>query len=168
MWVKAVIFTLAFSAISCGEHEGFRSYYGEAQGTTFSIKYDYPMNELEDEFDSILNSMDAHFSTYEEGSMISQVNDSEEPVRVDEIFIDLWEKCWNININTNGFFDPTLEPVLALYNFDIESELTIDSARVKETLKQTGMHLINIRNNELIKKNKEVKLNFNAVAGWYP
>jgi thiamine biosynthesis lipoprotein len=166
-WVKKALIALVIVAISCGEHEGFRAYQGEAQGTTFSIKYDYPNHDFEDEFDSILNSMDLHFSTYLEGSMISQINGSDKPVMVDELFIDLWEKCWDINITTNGYFDPTLEPVLAIYNFDNNQELYVDSTVVEEALKLTGMHLVRIQNNELTKKNKDVKLNFNAVAQGY-
>ncbi|HAW51359.1 MAG TPA: hypothetical protein DCX54_03370 [Flavobacteriales bacterium] len=167
MWVRIYIGSLLFLLVSCGEHEGFRSYSGEAQGTTFSIVYDYQPGDLEDEIDSLLASMDFHFSTYAEGSMINLVNTADRPVKVDDLFVDLWEKCWDVNITTNGYFDPTLGPVLALYDFDDYNDLSVDSAEVEEALKQTGMHLIRIQNHELTKKNVNVTLNFNAVAQGY-
>ena len=166
-WVKTALYAVVILGMSCGEHEGFRSYHGDAQGTTFSIKYDYKTHDLEDEVDSILESMDDHFSTYKENSMISLVNQSSAPVEVDDIFTDLWEKCWDLNITSNGYFDPTLGPVLNLYNFDSEKEVSIDSSKIEEALRQTGMHLINIQNNKLNKRNKDVKLNLNAVAQGY-
>jgi len=167
MWVKTIFSFFLVLFIACAKHEGFRTYYGEIQGTTFSIKYDYSERDMEDEIDSILASMDAHFSTYIGNSMISHVNQSSVPIEVDDVFTDLWEKCWDLNIATNGFFDPTLEPILTLYDFDKGIDLLIDSSKIENALNQTGMHLIRLEDNILSKKSKEVRLNFNAVAQGY-
>ena len=152
--------------LACRSGSVYETYSGEAQGTTFTIKFKNDGDlDLEDDIDSILVSMDMLFSTYVEESMISEFNKSTIGIEVNEEFIGLWEKCWELNIETDGHFDPTLSPVFEAYSQMEKSGL--DSSLIDEALEHTGMHLVSLQENNLIKKDRELKLNFNAIAQGY-
>jgi thiamine biosynthesis lipoprotein len=158
-----VFLILSFVLWSCGDKSSYEQYHGEAQGTTFSISYDFS-EDMEDEVDSVFNSMDALFSTYVQNSEVKKFNEAENRVKLDPDFFDLWEKCWELNIETDGLFDPTLGPLLSLYK---KSPENLDSNDVERALELTGLPLIR-RNDLLLSKDKaEVSLNFDAVAQGY-
>lgn len=161
-----LIFTLFVLMSSCQQKGEYIEYHGEAQGTTFSIKYkDKAQRDFEEEIDSILNRMDLLFSTYVETSQISEFNKSALGVEIDPLFSDLWEKCWELNIESDGYFDPTLKPVFEAYgNMDKD---VLDSGMIQKALTQTGMVLIRQEDNMLIKKDKAVRIDLNAVAQGY-
>ena len=160
------IFLPVLFIASCTDTGLVKEYNGEAQGTTFSIKY-YGEGNVEDGIDSILKLADDHFSTYLEHSMVSRLNASNDGISVDSLFTDLWEKCWDVNILSNGAFDPTLGPVLDLYKFGEHKDISVDSSEVSRALAETGMHLLGIRNGLASKKIPALKLDFNAIAQGY-
>jgi thiamine biosynthesis lipoprotein len=141
-------------------------YQGEAQGTTFVVKYySKTAEDFEEAIDSMLLEMDFLFSTYKEDSWISQFNNSKKGLPINRDFMDLWEKCWELNIETDGYFDPTLSKVFKTYAAMNSSVL--DSAEVIQALSHTGMHLIVLRHDSLVKKDALVEINLNAVAQGY-
>jgi len=167
MKYKILFIAVLFLLYSCEEPGSYRVYQGEAQGTTFSIKYKDLNDEYEHEFDSILSLIDMEFSTYEEDSRISNFNRSFSGVQSSVLFKNLWENCWELNIESDGYFDPTLAPVLKLYDFDNSQGITVDSADVYGALSSTGMHLIKVSNDSIVKEKAAVKLDFNGVAQGY-
>ncbi|MEQ9064918.1 MAG: FAD:protein FMN transferase [Vicingaceae bacterium] len=157
---------ILFSMYGCNQSDGMKTYNGEAQGTTFHIIYACEY-DLEPEIDSVLELADVHFSTYRKGSMINRINKTSESAAVDDLFTELWEHCWDLNIRSNGYFDPSLAPVLALYDFDDISAMDLDSEMVKEALAHTGMHLMSVENGVARKKDSRFEMNMNAVAQGY-
>ena len=75
-----------------------------------------------------------------------------------------------INIKTNGFFDITLDPIIELWGFGYESKQTKTAPteqQIKNTLSIVGQRSlldINYENNELIKKNKNLKINLSSIG----
>jgi len=165
MWYNYFIIFL-LTLLACKEQSGYKVYSGEAQGTTFLIKYESFTGEKYDEgIDSIFLSMDQNFSTYLSGSIVNNFNLSENGIVVNPVFIDLWEKCWELNIETDGYFDPTLSRVFEAY--DSMSKDIFDSALIFDALLHTGMPLISLKSDSLIKRDPAVKINFNAIAQGY-
>jgi thiamine biosynthesis lipoprotein len=159
-------FILLLVLLACKPQKGYKVYSGEAQGTTFLIKYESTTGyEFDEEIDSIFQSLDQSFSTYLSGSVISDFNQSENGVLVDRVFADLWEKCWELNIETDGYFDPTLSTVFEAY--ESMSKDILDSNLVYEALQHTGMPLVSLKGDSLIKRDTRVKINLNAVAQGY-
>ena len=162
---KIILFGLSIF-LSCKEKNGYVEYHGEAQGTTFLIKYHTAEEkELQEEIDSIFNRMDALFSGYKEDSYVSRFNSSKEGLPVDYDFLDLWEKCWELSIETDGYFDPTLSPVIKIYR-EMKSQ-SIDSASIEEALSHTGMPLVIHSGDSLKKKDPHLKIDLDAVAQGY-
>ncbi len=161
-----MFFVIAGLVLGCGRQGEYEVISGEAQGTTFSIKFKNKAElDLEEDIDSILVSMDMLFSTYVDKSMISEFNRSTIGIEVNDEFIDLWEKCWELNIESDGYFDPTLSPVFDVYTKMKETGL--DSSLIEEALSHTGMHLVSLQDKNLIKKDRNLRLNLNAVAQGY-
>lgn len=157
-----VIILLFFSCTK----EPYQVYTGEAQGTTFSIKFMSPFQKsYEAEIDSIFTSMDDLFSTYKEGTFINKFNKSERGIPLNPDFKELWEFCWELSIESNGYFDPTLAPVFDFYREFNGKDL--DTALLMQTLSHTGMPLISISNDSLIKRDAEASINLNAIAQGY-
>lgn len=152
--------------IACSPSNGYEVYTGEAQGTTFSIKHRAVNDEnYSDQVDSILNDFDKYFSTYLEHSLISRFNDSEKGIEINKDFVDLWEKCWELYIESDGYFDPTLKPVIEAYSN--MKDISVDTLMIEKALQHTGMPLISLRNDSLIKKDPNVRIDLNAVAQGY-
>jgi len=151
---------------ACKAEKGYKTHSGQAQGTTYLIKYEsITGEEYDEEIDSIFEAIDHNFSTYLSNSIVSDFNNSLKGIVVNENFIDLWEKCWELNIEIDGYFDPTLYSVFEAYK-KMSSEI-LDSHLILTALDHTGMPLIVLKEDSLIKKDADVKLNFNAVAQGY-
>lgn len=151
---------------SCQSADQYLVYYGEAQGTTFSIKYRSSQGEnFKPEIDSILALMDHLFSGYISTSLVSELNSSGKGILMDDRFKDLWEKCWELNIKSDGFFDPTLAPLLEVYKKMDKDQF--DSSLIFRALESTGMQLFSIIGDSLVKKNVSAKLDFDGVAQGY-
>ncbi len=152
--------------LACKPEKGFKTCSGLAQGTTYLIKYESNTGrEYNKEIDSIFYSIDQNFSNYISHSVISDFNRSERGIVVDSVFIDLWEKCWELNIEIDGYFDPTLSSVFEAY--ELMPEDNLDSQLIFTALEFTGMHLISLKEDSLIKKDPAVKINLNAIAQGY-
>lgn len=159
---RICLIIISLAGASCSDYV---YYQGEAQGTSFQVKYMSREGvEFGDEIDSILNLADDHFSTYVSNSLISQFNASPRGTRVDSLFIDLWEKCWELYIESDGYFDPTLYPVSKAY---AEMKDRLDTGLLRQSLSNTGMPLVVLRGDSLLKKKAGVSLDLNAVAQGY-
>lgn len=151
---------------ACMPTDQYLVYYGEAQGTTFSIKYRSSHGEnFEPEIDSILELMDMLFSGYISNSQVSELNNSTKGILMDYRFKDLWEKCWELNIKSDGLFDPTLAPLFETYK-KMNKDL-FDSNLIFRSLENTGMQLFSIKGDSLVKKNAAARVDFDGVAQGY-
>lgn len=151
---------------ACQPADQYLVYNGEAQGTTFSIKYRSSHGEnFEPEIDSILELMDILFSGYISNSQVSELNSSAKGILMDYRFKDLWEKCWELNIKSDGLFDPTLAPLFEAYK-ELNKD-HFDSNLIFRSLDNTGMQLFSIIGDSLVKKKVSAKLDFDGVAQGY-
>ena len=98
--------------------------HGETMGTTYTIRIFGPLNHdhieiLKTNIDSVLNKVNQHFSTYISDSEISKVNASStlSSIEVTPDFFDLMHICSKIHSLSDGFFDPTVSPLVELWGF---------------------------------------------------
>lgn len=165
MWKLASLFALFF-LFSCKENAFEIS--GEAQGTTYYIKYFAEKSLVEKaEIDSILHQFDLSLSTYIPNSIISKIN-RDEPVEVDGFFLENFKISQKVYEDTNGLFDPTIGVLVNAYGFgpskqSIEwKENSLDSL-----LQLVGFDKIRLNNNRIAKKHYGMYFDFNAVAQGY-
>lgn len=117
---------------------------GEAQGTTFTIKYrDSLQRDLSREVDSVLKAIDQSLSLWVEGSTVNAFNAAAETFSTDDAHfrvvharsLDLWR-------NTDGAFDPTVLPVVKAWGLGREGRAALDTMAVDSLLAFVGMDRI--------------------------
>lgn len=149
----------------------YKSIRGNALGTTYSIIVETKSNEglIEDQIDSIFNQVNLSMSTYIDSSIITRVNKSAKPVEVDTNFINVFNKSKEIWLNSNGFFDPTAGSFVNFYGLGPEtSSQQINDYKIDSLKNIVGFGKVTLNNNnEIVKSNKDIFLDFNAIAKGY-
>ena len=102
---------------------------GEAQGTTYTIKYLAEEYEegLKEHFDQLLDDIDMSMSTYVPNSKISRLN-AGDTIELDDLFLEVYNLSYSINKKTDGAFDPTIGPLIKAWGFDFANPQKMDSA----------------------------------------
>ncbi len=141
---------------------------GQAQGTTYHITYfDEQNRNFQPEIETILSNFDKSVSTYLPTSIISRINSNENDVLIDTYFITCFNKAKEVWKNTNGAFDPTVYPIVNAWGFGPGKKQKIEKPIIDSMLKFVGFQLIELKGNEIIKKDPRVALDFNAFAQGY-
>lgn len=141
---------------------------GEAQGTTYTIKYLAEEYEegLKEKFDSVLRAIDMSMSTYIPTSSISHLNHGD-TVTVDDMFTAVFKLSNKINLETEGAFDPTIGPLIKAWGFDYSNPQLMDSSLVDSLLKSCGFKQFTLEGNRIYANTEFARINFNAVAQGY-
>lgn len=171
-YFSLLFFSLLF--FSCGKQQNSWDYYrisGPAQGTTYHITVacDDPQS-LQTEIDSLLAQIDVSLSTYRDDSFISAWNENklQEGQLPDTHFQQMIAQSDSLVRWTNGYFDPTVGPLLEVWGFGKKESAEVSSESIESALKISGWNLVEWENRPLpTKKTDEVQLNFNAIAQGY-
>ncbi len=141
---------------------------GEAQGTTYHIKYlDSTNTNYKVSIDSILRVVDQSVSTYLPTSLISELNTSKDTVVLDPIFKEVYLKSMEVAANTSNAFDVTLAPVINAYGWGFKNKSTITPSLIDSLLALSGKDKFKLIGDTLIKTKKGAMLDFNAIAQGY-
>lgn len=172
--MKYLVFILTMVMVACQPSVNEKVYLieGEAQGSTYHIKYIAERDEnLKPAIDSILQVIDRSMSTYRPDSAISKINQGDTTVVVDEHFRKVFEASQQIWQESEGLFDPTVGVLVNAWGFgkqkiseaDLPTDKKIDSLR-----KYVGFDKVALTEKNLIKKRyTEILFDFNAIAQGY-
>ncbi len=157
--------------VSCQKKEPiFHILQGEAQGSTYSIKY-IANEELvsKKQIDSLLLAFDLSLSTYREDSKISKINAGDSTVVVDDFFMETFKASNQIFKETNGLFDPTIGLLVNAYGFGPSHEREkLNQNQIDSLLNYVGFEKVKLNANRTITKlHKETYFDFNAIAQGY-
>lgn len=167
--LRLIYFPLAlFLLIACNKREKRSQLVhliGNAQGTTYSIKYFDSLNkDYQPQIDSIIEAVDLSMSTYIPNSIISKVNENKR-VKVDTLFKEVFYKSVEIWQESDSIFDPTVGALVNAWGFGPGEKIEMDSLKVDSILEFTGLSKVTIRPNSYVKKEfKQTYLDFNALA----
>ncbi|CAM3671593.1 FAD:protein FMN transferase [Flavobacterium gelidilacus] len=156
---------------SCKKSEPiFQILQGEAQGSTYNIKY--IANEevvSKAQIDSILLAFDMSLSTYRDDSKISKINAGDSTVIVDDFFVETFKASNQIFKETNGLFDPTIGVLVNAYGFGPSHQRKdLNQTQVDSLLNFVGFDKVKLNANKTISKlHKETYFDFNAIAQGY-
>lgn len=147
--------------------ESFHIIQGEAQGSTYSIKY--IANEevvSKTQIDSLLLAFDLSLSTYREDSKISKINQGDTTIVVDDFFVETYKASNQIYNETNGLFDPTIGVLVNAYGFGPSHQRKdLNQTQIDSLLNFVGFDKVKLNANKTIsKKHKETYFDFNAIA----
>ncbi|WP_235942508.1 FAD:protein FMN transferase [Salinimicrobium oceani] len=146
-----------------------RASYGEALGTTYSIKYySEEIIPLDKALDSIFERVNQSMSTYRENSDISRLNRGDSLVEVDTLFQEVFRISQQVWEESNGYFDPTVGDLVNQYGFGPEvAPKKIDSVTIDSLMKFVGFQKLKLKGDKVIKEHPQVYLDFNAIAKGY-
>jgi len=140
---------------------------GEAQGTTYHIRYFDPQNRnFKHSIDSILAEFDKCLSLYRPDSELSAFNSTSRHTFKSQWFYEVLNKSKEIHEATGGAFDPTIMPLSEAYGFGNKKNTDPENVNVDSLLQLVGFKQIEFNHTE-VKSRPGVKLDFNGIAQGY-
>lgn len=161
-----LMISLVFLA-SCGNQTKKIRLQGEAQGSYYAITYfDEHGRNFQPQIDSIFHVVDISVNLWVDNSIISKVNRNED-VTLDSIFIDNFRIAKEAADLSNGYFDPTISPIVAAWGFSYKNGDSITPQLIDSLKQLVDYRKIRIENGKVIKENPAITLDFNAIAQGY-
>lgn len=159
--------------VSMGKNPPMREFKisGQAQGTTYAASY-FATDSLitKSQIDSILNVIGLSMSLYRSNSTINQFNKMQNGnIKVDEHMAAVLNKSFQINKETGGLFDITVQPLMRLWGFySKENRVLPDTTKINGLLNDViGMDKIKFHQSWLSKKNSQIEIDLNGIAQGY-
>ena len=169
--VKIISF-LSLLLISCNvDSSNYKRIQGDAFGTTYQVIVQSESNssKIKQSIDSIFEVVNNSMSTYRSNSIISKVNQSQNPVKVDSHFIEVFKKSKDIWKLSNGYFDPTAGSIVNLYGMGPNNKLqSINKYKFDSVMQYVGLDKVYLnQQNFIVKTDENVYIDFNAIAKGY-
>lgn len=168
--VSILLFVLVLISCHDSDKEQVFLIQGEAQGSTYAIKYIHTSEVIKKTaIDSLLLAFDFSLSTYRPDSKISKINAGDSTVVVDDFFVETFKASQNIYQVTNGFFDPTIGVLVNAYGFGPTKEkIDLNPSKIDSLLRFVGFNKVKLNHNKTVsKKYSETYFDFNAIAQGY-
>lgn len=163
-----IVAILSFVACSNQKESSLITIEGEAQGTTYHIAYINSKGEnFQRAIDSLLIEIDKSLSTYHKTSIITRFNQADSVVEVDKMFTDVFNLSKQVYQESEGAFNPTVAHLVNAWGFGFKNLENTDSTTIDSLLKFVDFDAITIVGNNVTKTNKNLMLDFNAIAQGY-
>ena len=172
--------TLGYSCKQSGSKNispDYHSIRGETMGTTYHINLETSdPDKIKKDIDDILIEINKSVSTYDQNSLISLINKSENlnlKFPSDRHFETNYFNARNIYIATDGLFDPTVMPLVNYWGFGYQKRNApdyIDSLKIDSIHSLVGLSKWNYHEEEdsfTITKPLHAELDFSAIAKGY-
>ena len=163
---------LSLLIISCNnDSSNYKRIQGDALGTTYKVivQSDSNSSEIKQSIDSIFEVVNNSMSTYRTNSIISRVNQSQNPVEVDIHFIEVFKKSQEIWNLSNGYFDPTAGSIVNLYGMGPNTNVqSINRYKIDSVMQHVGLDKVYLdQQNRIVKAKEGIYIDFNAIAKGY-
>ena len=165
---RVLVLLLGFAFLaSCGRQPKKMVLQGLAQGSYYAVTYyDEQERNFQHEIDSIFHAVDMSVNLWVDSSVISKVNRNEEVV-LDDIFIDNFNIAQEVAKLSDGYFDPTISPIVAAWGFSYKHGDSITPQLIDSLKQLVDYRKVRIENGKVIKENPSIQLDFNAIAQGY-
>lgn len=150
---------------------------GKTMGTTYSVKYidngqikNLPNSaNIKAEMDNLLKIVNSEMSTYQKDSQISRFNQMKEanqPFEVSDDFIAVVKEAIVLNKITEQALDITVGPLVNLWGFGPTKRINKapTAEQIAEKAKAVGIDKLEIKDNQLIKKDPDVYIDLSSIA----
>jgi len=165
---KAFLVIIGLMALaSCDNQPQKIVLQGLAQGSYYAVTYfDDEGRNFQQEIDSIFHAVDMSVNLWVDSSVISKVNRNEE-VTLDKIFIDNFNIAQKAAQLSDGYFDPTISPIVAAWGFSYKNGDSITPQLIDSLKQLVDYRNIRIEDGKVVKENPAMQLDFNAIAQGY-
>ena len=141
------------------------AFVGETQGTYYRVTYFandtvVSRSELED----LLQDFDNSVSVYNPTSLVSRVNNGDTTVSADAYFQQTWNISEEVSMRTNGAFDITVGPLVEAWGFSFQEKKPLRNIHIDSLRNLVDFHKITLSNGHIHKENRNMHIDFNAVA----
>lgn len=181
IWLLASLF--GCSELRESSQMPYQTIAGETMGTYYRITFQETNHEIPDRpaIEDLLGQINQAVSTYIEKSAVSQFNRSQDGITADQIedttlqgmLFDNVSIGFDLFTRTNGYFDPTVMPLVNYWGFGYEPRTVrtlTDSTAIDSILQLVGLAQvtwIRTQPQQLQKSRLGVELDFSASAKGY-
>ncbi|WP_147392264.1 FAD:protein FMN transferase [Algoriphagus lacus] len=124
---------------SCSEKEKtYKTYEGEIFGTYYRIQVADTGKDLQPEFDSVFTLINSASNSYVQESEVSDFNRLGQLLSPSNTFKEMMDSAAKFHRLSEGYFEPTLYPLLKSWGFSFEQKEQMDSVKVAELLALVG------------------------------
>ena len=135
---------------------------GTIFGTTYHITYQYD-DDLQPELEARMKEVDNALSMFNKESIISKVNNNQ-PVELNEMFVEVFQQAQKISEDTNGAFDITVAPLVNAWGFGFKNEQMPDKHAVDSLMAIVGYQKVSYDGKHIIKRDPRITLDCSAIA----
>jgi len=162
--ISLIIFGIVALLNACTPPHRPEVIQGVTMGTYYQvIFYGDETPTLKHQIDSLLTDLNRTFSVFDTMSLISTVNKTDS-AEINSDFAQVFEVSKYIYDVTEGAFNPTVEPLVNLWGFGRDSASEVSADDVAAILPLLNFDRVHVNNNMVIKEDKDIVLNFNAIA----
>ena len=131
---------------------------------SYNIKYISDETLIDkNEIDSILTSFNNIFSTYIPTSEISAINQSSGKINISSEFRFLLNQSFKVFDLTDGYFDPTIGPLVNLWGFGPDKlKNNPKKSDIQDLLEFVGLNKVSLNDNYLI-KDENTYIDFSSI-----
>ena len=138
---------------------------GSVFGTTYHITYQYD-EDLQPELEARMKEVDNALSMFNKESIISKVNNNQ-PVELNEMFVEVFQQAQKISEDTNGAFDITVAPLVNAWGFGFKNEQMPDKHAVDSLMAIVGYQKVSYDGKHIMKRDPRITLDCSAIAKGY-
>lgn len=138
---------------------------GQIFGTTYHITYQSD-KDLHREILQRLQLVDQTFSTFNDESIISKINRNE-PVKLNQMFIEVFDLAKTVSKDTHGAFDITVAPLVNVWGFGFKSGTPPTKAVIDSLCQLTGYEKVKLIGSKVRKQDPRIMLDCSAIAKGY-
>jgi thiamine biosynthesis lipoprotein len=134
-------------------------------GTTYHVTYQCD-SDLTQSIKAALSEVDASLSPFNERSIISAVNENR-PVKINDIFREVFSMAMNISRETDGAFDITVAPLVNAWGFGFKHGSMPSKQQVDSLMQIVGYQKIRLTDGMVLKQDPRIMLDCSAIAKGY-
>lgn len=157
------LLSLLFTACSGGGD--YLEESGSVFHTSFHIKYQ-AQRSLSTEISAELERFNLSLNPFNPQSVIAKVNNNE-PVVLDEWFIEVFDKAQEISAKSGGAFDITCAPLVNLWGFGFSKMDSVTPQKIDSIKTFVGYEKVRLINRVIIKEDPRILLDCSSIAKGY-
>lgn len=163
-WAVVLAALIAAAAMWCRRQAPrFLVDEGVVWTTSYHITYE-AQRPFTDSIQAVLAAVDRSASAFNANSLLTAINDNATDT-VDGIVARLTRCAVDVNSGSEGAYDPTVKPLVALWGFGRDSVAEPPSrAALDSVLAFVGMDKIHLVDGRLVKDDSRVQLDFSSIA----
>jgi thiamine biosynthesis lipoprotein len=140
LYTRLLVFPFLFFLLSCASKPevAFKTYEGEIFGTYYRIQVGDASRDYQAQMDSVFALINAASNSYVKESEVSDFNAKGKLTQPSATFREMLDSCRKFHRQSEGYFEPTLYPLLKAWGFSFEERERMDSLKVADLMKFLG------------------------------